>query len=746
MKLILECSQSPGDVVVMTAAVRDLHAAFPGEYVTDVRTPCPALWENNPHVTPIEDGDPDARHIPMHYPLIQQSNATTAHFLDGFREYLGEQLGRTIRRGPARGDIHLSAAEHAAPCVVELLTGNPVYWLIVSGGKRDFTAKVWDPARWQAVVNHFRGRIQFVQVGEAGHDHPALAGVVDLRGRTNLRELVNLVHRASGVLCPVTALMHLAAAVPRMCADVRPCVVVAGGREPVQWERYPGHTFLDTIGKLPCCASGGCWKSRVVPLGDGHDESLCVRPVEIRPGVNLPACLDMITAADVIRAVESYLAQPPPERSVPPPEKPCCAGGAPAAVPGNNPAIWGPGKWAELHARPDALPADFFQQAKLDRQRAETAWLEKYRASLPCDQCRADFDGLLAELPPVYDDREAYFTWTVGLHNVVNRRLGKPAFPQPAAAMMREWNNGTAARRGYCGRCEHFQRATAHTGPTCALARTLVKPLIARGSCPAGNWKLPALPADSAGVGLVIGTFAAVPYIHAQLESRRRFHPEMPCLVVDDGSDKGEELRALCVRYGAELIVRPRRLNHARGDMDTFVQGHAWADARGVRLLVKFSQRWLPVAPWAEALLALSAETGAATFNNHCVFHHFGFRSECVAMDVDAWRAHRALAPVLDMLARTADQPGDCGVGAGGVLVEGVIHQAAGIAATGRPAESGGNYARWAWMGESRAVAQPGILWHESHSAGAYHAQLQRWGIFDYALADFINPAANLHG
>ena len=39
MKLILRNSQSPGDIVMLTAAVRDLHACRPGQFLTDVRTP-----------------------------------------------------------------------------------------------------------------------------------------------------------------------------------------------------------------------------------------------------------------------------------------------------------------------------------------------------------------------------------------------------------------------------------------------------------------------------------------------------------------------------------------------------------------------------------------------------------------------------------------------------------------------------------------------------------------------------------
>jgi hypothetical protein len=36
---------------MLTAAVRDLHAALPGQFVTDVRTSADGLRLHNPHVT-----------------------------------------------------------------------------------------------------------------------------------------------------------------------------------------------------------------------------------------------------------------------------------------------------------------------------------------------------------------------------------------------------------------------------------------------------------------------------------------------------------------------------------------------------------------------------------------------------------------------------------------------------------------------------------------------------------------------
>lgn len=309
-KLILKSDLSPGDIVMLTAAVRDLHGCHPHEFLTDVRTHCPALWHFNPHLTALEDDDPEAEFIECRYPLINRANRLPHHCLHGYISFLNEELGLAIELSAFKGDIHMSPAETQwASQVHELTDTNLPFWLLTAGGKTDVTIKWWDAARYQKVVDAFRGRILFVQVGRARDHHPALRGVIDLRGRTNLRQLVRLVYHAQGVISPVTAVMHLAAAVPTQpdTPPLRPCVVIAGGREPVHWESYPGHQFIHTIGALPCCRSGGCWKARTVPLGDGDSRDdpkhLCVNVAG-----DLPRCMDLITAEEVVRRVELYFA------------------------------------------------------------------------------------------------------------------------------------------------------------------------------------------------------------------------------------------------------------------------------------------------------------------------------------------------------------------------------------------------------------------------------------------------------
>src|SRR6266536_6391887 len=95
-KLILTCNLSPGDIVMMTAAVRDLHLAHPGTFVTDVRTPAMQLWENNPFLTPLSEDEPGVQVIPMHYDLIHDSNEGAHHFIHGYARHLEEVLGLRI--------------------------------------------------------------------------------------------------------------------------------------------------------------------------------------------------------------------------------------------------------------------------------------------------------------------------------------------------------------------------------------------------------------------------------------------------------------------------------------------------------------------------------------------------------------------------------------------------------------------------------------------------------------------------
>jgi hypothetical protein len=293
MKYILKNHQSPGDIVMLTAAVRDLKLSHP-DIEVDVDTACPALWENNPHLSRGIKGDV----IKADYPLIHDSNEGQHHFIHGFRQFLEDKLDIRIKPTKFKGDIHISDEEKSWVSQLEEMGINERFWILNAGGKYDFTAKWW-------------------KVGEEKHWHPKLEGVVNLIGKTDLRQLIRLMYHASGVVTGVSLAMHLAAAVESKHGLLnRPCVVLAGGREPVQWEAYPHHRFLAVNGTMDCCDNGGCWKSRCQLVGDGDKkdtEDVCLHPVDIKPTMvktkgklRIPKCMDMIKADDVTKAIRQY--------------------------------------------------------------------------------------------------------------------------------------------------------------------------------------------------------------------------------------------------------------------------------------------------------------------------------------------------------------------------------------------------------------------------------------------------------
>ena len=287
-KLILTNRLSPGDVLVMSVAIRALHTAHPGKFLTDIDTPCNYIYDHNPYITKLNG---DGQVIDMHYPEIHKSGASGRHFTDGHRKFLEEKLGVTIPRIGLLPDIHLTQDEKLWPSpVLGESDHNGPYWVINAGAKKnDYPLKQYH--RWQEVADLLIAQgIKLVQIGQAEHAHPPLNGVIDMRGKTAGRLIFRTIYHAEGVLTCVSYPMHIAAAFEK------PCVVVAGGREPTRWELYPNHRFLYMNGALPCAKYNGCWKNKIEE---------CERPIETDKGKQA-LCLEMTRPEDIARAVDLY--------------------------------------------------------------------------------------------------------------------------------------------------------------------------------------------------------------------------------------------------------------------------------------------------------------------------------------------------------------------------------------------------------------------------------------------------------
>jgi hypothetical protein len=80
------------------------------------------------------------------------------------------------------------------------------------------------------------------------------------------------------------------------------------------------------------------------------------------------------------------------------------------------PSKWGPHFWMTLHIA--CLGCQDYK--------ALSEFVEGYVYVIPCLSCREHFEQVLVENPvPEAGD---FFKWSVDVHNIVNRQLGKPEF------------------------------------------------------------------------------------------------------------------------------------------------------------------------------------------------------------------------------------------------------------------------------------------------------------------------------
>lgn len=300
-KIRLHFFESPGDTLCGTAALESLHKQYPGQYVTDVSgTAAHHIYENNPHWTPIYDSD--VQTISMKNVLVSQSDHRPVHVLQSYTHSLAEQLGIKLDCSTNRPHLHVSSDEKKWKGQVEEIVGKKVpYWVVCSGVKRDYTIKGYGSHHYQEVVDMLRGVVQFVQIGEKGHNHKKMENVIDLRGKTDTRQLIRLCWNAHGGLGGESFLHHIFAALSK------PFVCLASGFLPPAWVSYPTTTILHRQGCLPCWKQKACWKSRVVKLGDGDkkDASLCLLPV-LGGAEPVPKCLAMIKPEEVVAAIRAY--------------------------------------------------------------------------------------------------------------------------------------------------------------------------------------------------------------------------------------------------------------------------------------------------------------------------------------------------------------------------------------------------------------------------------------------------------
>lgn len=349
-KIVFKHKRAVGDSMLFTCGVRDFKLLFP-EIAINVITNFPEVFENNPYIDwSINKDDEGVEYYEVGYPTIQTSNNGYIHFTHSFlldmisqvdaHERLPISLGefcaayanggeKSLGEGEnakepfitwrqkyqgfcknafrQRPDIHLSKQETEYNMIKDVY-GVEKYWVVAPGGKSDATTKIWDWRKFQKVIDYYDGLLKFVIIGRSDHILEDFKGVINLVDKTKIRDLFPLVYHADGCVSGVSFLMHLAGAMkgPNDRSD-KPCVSIYGGREPTSFTWYKSHQILHTNGALKCCDGGGCWQSRVIPLGGDPDKNkrLCHNTIKV-DGRTIQKCMDMISSNDVIRAIEKY--------------------------------------------------------------------------------------------------------------------------------------------------------------------------------------------------------------------------------------------------------------------------------------------------------------------------------------------------------------------------------------------------------------------------------------------------------
>jgi hypothetical protein len=103
------------------------------------------------------------------------------------------------------------------------------------------------------------------------------------------------------------------------------------------------------------------------------------------------------------------------------------------------PDLWGPSVWAAIHLICLGAPE------KIDpaTQNAYATFFKQLPYILPCATCAKHLEANLQTLPlegDVTQTRESLFRWSVELHNLVNKQLGKPMMTLQDARLL--WQKG----------------------------------------------------------------------------------------------------------------------------------------------------------------------------------------------------------------------------------------------------------------------------------------------------------------
>jgi ADP-heptose:LPS heptosyltransferase len=236
-----------GDVLMCTPTLRELKRRHPDRQLR-FYTNFPSLVRGLPYIDEVKPaGAAPLGTVPLEYePAVPSS------------KHLAEVIASQV--GVALSDVR-------PDCVVDraLVARFRAAWrklprphIIVSRSCSEWTPnKDWPERNWTRLIGRLARIASVMETGTSGADGTEFgSGYIDLRGRTSLDELVAAIAAADFYIGPVSAPLHIAAAVGT------PAVVIVSGYEHPSNTRYDGNVVLYTP-----VACSPCWLRTRCPNG-----------------------------------------------------------------------------------------------------------------------------------------------------------------------------------------------------------------------------------------------------------------------------------------------------------------------------------------------------------------------------------------------------------------------------------------------------------------------------------------------
>lgn len=160
-------------------------------------------------------------------------------------------------------------------------------------------------------------------------------------------------------------------------------------------------------------------------------------------------------------------------------------------------------------------------------------------------------------------------------------------------------------------------------------------------------------------LSIVIGAYRLTEFVHLNILQCREVFGDVPILVSDDLSESSGAIKAVAETLGCAYVCPPSRRSHTSGDLQSFINGAAFATQMGSDVVLKLSQRLIPMARLDKLILPHfeNPETwivipGQPDLNTFARPSAKFFNKFTALTDIVAWRPERLPAAKLAELYR----------------------------------------------------------------------------------------------